>query len=271
MLHIANLSKQGIRVLPHGAVEIPGVKFKTFYTVCGLDNSDAYRVEYLRERWKYFNKNLFGSLMKEPKFSAQKNKRALGVWYARIRTIEIATRIFKQPKEFDLLGTLVHEMAHQYNSEVNHSTELDAHGESWQHIMMSIGMDTDPKYSGPALKTKQERQKEEELQRTLDSSKRVSGPGTDMVFDRVTVLRFVNPAQGIDCPMLAEPNRHESSLSRKFIIGRMVKKDGTVDERFRSIRAELTALPGPLKMRTPLYRAAQKIADALNNRPLRIT
>jgi predicted SprT family Zn-dependent metalloprotease len=232
---------------------------KTSYAVCALDTADAYRIDFLKEHWHYFNKHLFGGLLREPTFSLSNKKRNLGTWYKDQRMIEIAKRMFKQPKSTQLLGTLVHEMAHQYDDEILHTRDSDVHGQSWQHIMASIGLTTDAKYMGPPLKTVDKIQQEEQHRRILDNNAQIDP--YSFKTDKYLVLRFVSPSQGVDTPIVIEPS-HE--LPVKYFYGWKVRKDGTLDGQRKMFNVSFVVVPGPLKIRTPLYREAQKRADELN-------
>ncbi len=259
MLQLANLSSEGIIVHEHGAVSIPSsVQFKTHYSVCGLDTAEGYRVEFLKERWHYFNTHLFGGLLKEPPFVISNKVRFLGIWYPGLKKMEFGKKMFKQPKEMPLLGVMVHEMAHQYVSEVLHSPDVDAHGPSWQHVMESVGMTTDDKYRGPELKTIDKIQKQEEVRRVLDNNK-----GFDVERFRSTkyeVMRYVNPSRMRDVPIIIDPVFRPSM----FLHGWEVKKDGTLGRVRETFNASFVVVPGSLKIRTPLYRQAQLLADKMN-------
>lgn len=264
----ANLSSQGIEVLEHGAVRIPAaVKFKFYYSLCDLDTAETYRLSYMKERWDYFNKHLFGGVMKEPKFVVSKKKKSLGVWYAGTKRMEFGTQMFRLPSETTFLGTMVHEMAHQYDSDVLHTpyhAATKGHGPSWMHIMESIGMISDRYYRGPKLKTVKVLEKEKDIRRVLDTNKRVEPDGggqNRLSFKKYTVLRYANPEKGADHPIVARPY---GGYMHGFIKGWKIKKDGTPEDVVSMFNPEFCIIPGPLKIRTPLYRAAQAIADEYN-------
>ena len=262
LLHLANLSSEGIIVHEHGGVSVPSsVQFKTHYSVCSLDTAEAYRIEYLKERWHYFNKHLFGALLREPDFRVNNKVKFLGLWFKGSRRIEVGKRMFKQPTEVNLLGTLVHEMAHQYNDEVLFSTDLDGHGESWQHIMQSVGLTTDAKYRGPTLKTTDRIQKEHEVRRVLDNNKNFDV--VNFRSDKYEVMRYVNPSKMKDVPIIIDPV-HRPSM---FLHGWELKKDGSLNNVRSTFNASFVVVPGPLKSRTPLYRQAQAWADKMNTDP----
>lgn len=262
MLHLANLSSEGIIVHEHGGVSIPSsVQFKTHFSVCSLDTAEAYRIEFLKERWHYFNKHLFGGLLREPRFTVSNKVRFLGIWYKGPRTIEIGKRMFKQPSETPIQGTLVHEMAHQYDDEILFTRDVDAHGPSWQHIMASIGLTTDSKYRGPELKTTDRLQKEHEVRRVLDNNKNFDVE--NFRSDKYEVMRYVNPSKMKDVPIVIDPVHHSSM----FLYGWEMKKDGTLNNVRSTFNASFVVVPGPLKIRTPLYRSAQAWADKMNADP----
>jgi hypothetical protein len=271
ILNIANLStSELVEVLPHGAVKIRNPAFKYSYSVCsigGISNDDFYVTEYLKERWEFFNKHLYGGVMKCPPFKINRKKRILGLWRPYSHLMEFGKQMFDlggMTGEKDLLGTLVHEMAHQYVSEILHSPEKDAHGPVWQHVMQSVGMTTDAKYTGPRLKTKKQIEREEEVRQRLQNNQRlvdkqVESP-TTLKIEKYTVFRYLNPDKAKDMPVIVEPG-----IPGMYASGWEVKKDGKVNLDVRcTFQTRYLVIPGPLKIRTPLYRAAQAKADELN-------
>lgn len=259
VLHLANLSSEGINVHEHGGVSIPSsVKFKTHYSVCSMDNAESYRIDYLKERWHYFNRHLFGGLLKEPAFRVTNKTRKLGTWFPTSKRIEIAKKMFKQPNDINFLGTLVHEMAHQYDDTILFSGDLEGHGPAWQHIMQSIGLTSDPKYRGPELKTTDRLQKEKEVKRILDNNQ--SFDVESFRSDKYEVLRYVNPSRMKDVPVIVDPVEKQSM----FLHGWEVKKDGSISDLRATFNASFVVIPGPLKIRTPLYKKAQSLADKMN-------
>lgn len=268
-LQIANLSTSNlIQVLPHGAVKIVGgAEFRYTYELCSVDNSQQYITAYLVERWHFFNTHLYGGVMKVPPFRLNKRKRILGLWRPGAGVMEFGTQMFKlggQTGEKDLLGTLVHEMAHQYVSQIIHKEEINPHGPVWQHVMQSIGMNTDAKYRGPSLKSKKQVTRETEINQRLTNNERLVDKIVDspsrLHIEKYTVFRYLNPDKMKDHPVILEPG-----VPGMFASGWEVKKDGRVNFDLKStFQTRYIVVPGPLKIRTPLYRAAQAKADELN-------
>lgn len=262
---LANLSRSPqVEVLQHGAVRITGHTFETSYRVCGIDDSDAYIIQYLEERWHFFNKELYGGVMKLPPFRINNKKKTLGLWYPGARRMEFGKRMFKLggvSGEKDLLGTLVHEMAHQYVTTVLHTAEKDAHGPVWQHVMSSIGMDTDDKYRGPELKSEVRVTRETEIRERLKHNAPLEDADRHMGIDKYTVFRYLNPSKMKDLPIIVAPTERRGL----FLTGWEVKKDGSVNFDLKcTFATDYVVVPGPLKIRTPAYRAAQAKADELN-------
>lgn len=117
-------------------------KFLRSFLVARIDESEIYRLAYLEERYEWLNKNAFDGRLKKPTLTTKLGRQSiLGCWFARKEMIAISPQLFKLKDESVLLGTLIHEMAHQY--ETQHSPRPvgeDAHGTTWQLIMISLGL-----------------------------------------------------------------------------------------------------------------------------------
>ena len=271
-VQLANLSSNGIEVLPHGSVKIPGHPFKYYYSETDISEADTMKVKYLEERWDYMNHHLFGGVMTRPPFFITRHKKRLGAWYPGMKKMEFSKMMFKQPDEYTLLGTLAHEMAHQYVSTVIFSNEKDAHGPAWQHVMQSIGLTTDAKYSGPSLKTIVQRDRENELHQRLKNNQRVGWDDKKSTDEdtnkenmdkrrttKYTVFRYVNPTRSKDHPIVIDPWKGFG-----YMHGWEVKKNGEIANIRSTFDPDFVVLPGPLKIRTPLYRKAQELAEKMN-------
>lgn len=138
------------------------------YSLCKIDKGTTFKLKYIKERWHYFNAELFGSAMKEPNLQvdkAFKNPKTLGFWRPWDRVLLMAHKMFVLPTDKQILGTLVHEMAHQYDAEVLKTPIMErmikrGHGPTWDHIMKSIGMPADATYAGDSDELLDEKQKE---------------------------------------------------------------------------------------------------------------
>ena len=93
---------------------------------------------------------MFGSQMKEPTdLVIGSRTTVLGTWSPWKRQLLVSAVCFSHKTEEHALGTLAHEMAHQYESE--HSPRPygeDAHGQMWRNIMLSIGFSDRSKFYG---------------------------------------------------------------------------------------------------------------------------
>lgn len=160
----AALSKANIEVDKNSGITFPpGVTFQTPFTFARISQASATRLAYLQERWDWFNKNLFGSDLSPPKFILSrnsKNPKLLGWWTAYFREMGFSPQLFNVPHDKTLLGTLVHEMAHQYVSEVEKPPyHEDAHGPTWKSVMTRVGMPDDDKYYGDVLELRDKNQR----------------------------------------------------------------------------------------------------------------
>jgi hypothetical protein len=161
-------------------------------------------VRYLTERWHWFNQHLFDHAMTLPNFEITKNfkeVKLLGSYTGgSIRLLKIHPKLFDLKTEATVLGTLVHEMAHQYEMEVTPKPSgEDSHGQTWQRIMHSIGLPTGAKYTGgrQSLQDRQEREAVEKLaRRTSLLTFKDLAPGGNR-------LMYVESLSGKETPILA--------------------------------------------------------------------
>ena len=123
------------------------IKFRTSWGVARINNNGhdqkAYMLRYIEERYNWLNKVAFGGLLRKPEFEVSTHKTALGMWTPGLRRLQISRFLFATENQDTLLGTLLHEMAHQYETE--HSPrpfDEDGHGETWQLIMIALGAST---------------------------------------------------------------------------------------------------------------------------------
>jgi hypothetical protein len=152
---LAALSKANIEVDENGGITFPPeIRWKTPYSFAKLSGSSVQQINFTKERWSWFNEHLFGGVLTMPDFEISKATTAmktLGLWYPYKKKLVLAGKLFKLPTDSQALGTLVHEMAHQYESEITpRPNSEDAHGPTWQGIMRDIGQPTGAKYTGPS-------------------------------------------------------------------------------------------------------------------------
>lgn len=163
-----------IRSDVHASIWIDGHLFKTPISYCVIEGrSTRYKETYLLERWKYLNEHCFSSKMQAPTmFEIVRNTvsvKTLGVWDPSSKKMFFHPKLFDLKDEGILLGTIIHEMAHQYVSEVlkaSWSDQKSAHGPIWQQVMADLGLPVDAKYLGGSetlLNRKQRKAKEEHL------------------------------------------------------------------------------------------------------------
>lgn len=173
---VSTLSKGPIVVGPHASVTIPGVKFLTAFSLGTIDTGSTFKIKYLMERWNWFNRELFGSSMTMPEWEISRKTSDISLLGLFSHKGSGSGKITVHPKLFEvasgestLLGTLVHEMAHQYVRTVLNinwgTNDADAHGPEWQATMEAIGLPVDAKFLGTRqeLQNKQERKVVERL------------------------------------------------------------------------------------------------------------
>ncbi len=200
---LGSLSRGPIEVDKDAGILIPGVKFSTAFSF-GILGGKSFMIRYLIERWHWFNHNLFGNAMTLPNFEITKNfkdVKLLGSYTGgNVRLLRIHPKLFDLKTEATVLGTLAHEMAHQYEMEVTPKPRgEDSHGPTWQRIMHSIGLPTGATYTGgrQALQDRQEREAVERLVRRSSSlSLSDLAPGGNH-------LMYVNKITGKETPILA--------------------------------------------------------------------
>lgn len=209
---LGSLSRGPIEVDKDAGILIPGVKFNTAFSF-GILGGKSFMVRYLVERWHWFNQHLFGNSMKLPNFEITKNfkeVKLLGSYTGgNIRLLRIHPKLFDLKTEATVLGTLAHEMAHQYEMEVTRRPlGEDSHGATWQRIMHSIGLPTGAMYTGgrQALQDRQEREAVERLQRRAST---LSFADLELGGNR---LMYVNKITGKETPILAIGSEKYSRL-----------------------------------------------------------
>lgn len=134
-------------------VLIPNVKFPTAFSLGALEQGKTFKIKYLKERWTWFNDHCFGGDMKMPKeFDITKNFQDIklfGSWTPSERKIKMHPKLWQLKDESQCLGTLAHEMAHQYVSEkYPEARREDAHGPTWKSVMTRIGLSPSAKWNG---------------------------------------------------------------------------------------------------------------------------
>lgn len=263
----ASLSKNGIHVDENGGVTIPA-KFGSDYRLCRIEGSATeFKMRYFKDRWVYFNKHLFGGSLREPIFVISKAKRTLGVWRAGKRELELGVRMFLLREDKETLNTIAHEMCHQYVSEVikPHSPEEmgpTGHGPAWQRTMAGIGLPIDDKFRGHSdIITKKEvlDRREEKLDLLKKHQERQTIDWDSDSNPEYMLVRYISPGRDIDCPAIVEP-RAALPVS---VPARLIGKSGNVIKQGR-VMTDNCVIPGPLKIKTPWYRAAQALLDKMN-------
>lgn len=193
-------------------------------------------------------------------FEVTRAAKNLGSWSPWERKIRIARRIFRIPKDGQLLNTLAHEMAHQYVSEVLHTTGEDVHGPAWQSTMMSIGLPIDAKFTGDRreLMSRRELDTTKHIETVKQNSdklvfgdRRITGP---------TVMRYLVPLKHIDEPVVILPDWSVSRIGDS-VLGHKLKNGRFIESLRFSV--DVLVFPGPLKIRTPAYKLAQDYAKSL--------
>ena len=165
----ASLSHGRLTVDSSSGISLPpDIKFKTPFAFCKISQGSTFKMKYLSERWHFFNKELFGGSMTEPKLiitKAFKHMKTLGFWRPYTKELSIHHKLFTLDSDKQILGTLVHEMAHEYDSDILQTPIRErmikkGHGPSWDGIMRSIGLPADAMFAGDSDELIDEEQKE---------------------------------------------------------------------------------------------------------------
>jgi hypothetical protein len=209
---LGSLSRGPIEVDKDAGILIPGVKFNTAFSF-GVLGGKSFMIRYLAERWNWFNQHLFGNAMKLPNFEITKNfkeVKLLGSYTGgNIRLLRIHPKLFDLKTEATVLGTLAHEMAHQYEMEITPKAYgEDSHGPTWQRIMHSIGLPTEAKYTGSRIAL-QDRQEREAVERFVRRASTLSFKDLSLGGNR---LMDVNKISGRETPILAIGNETYSRI-----------------------------------------------------------
>ena len=142
--HYLTTSDDGLVLLDTKSIPTRGQ-----WSVVRIGGPAWYR-RWLVNRWNVLNELLFDSRMKEPTdLVIGSRTTVLGTWSPWKRQLLVSAVCFSHKTEEHALGTLAHEMAHQYESE--HSPRPyceDAHGQMWKNIMLSIGFSDRSKFYG---------------------------------------------------------------------------------------------------------------------------
>jgi hypothetical protein len=125
------------------------VKIRGAWTTTRIGGPIWYR-RWLINRWGVLNEIMFGSLLEQPlDFVIEGKGAVLGTWMPRRRSLTLSSLCFAHKTEEHALGTLAHEMAHQFESEVSpRPYGEDAHGPMWSNIMLSLGFTDRSKFYG---------------------------------------------------------------------------------------------------------------------------
>lgn len=226
--------------LSHGRIDIDSssgitidntIKFKTPYSFCQMGSGSTFKIKYLAERWHWFNKELFGNTMELPNLvvaKAFKHPKVLGFWQPQTKTLSIAHKMLMLPSDKQVLGTLVHEMAHQYDSEILQTPLRDrmikrGHGPSWDGVMRAIGMPADDKFAGDSMELMDEDEKEIiEIRRgtkEVEAANRITpesfGDEPYLFVMYLTVKGVSEPAILVNAPVSDAPNSSYRAFTKK--------------------------------------------------------
>ena len=95
--------------------------------------------------WREFNKQKFGSQLREPAFGLMRNTgsrmRVRAYWAPSKRLINVNPQLFNADAD-TFLEIFLHEICHQATSEISkdYSRELQGHGPTWQAWMRKVGL-----------------------------------------------------------------------------------------------------------------------------------
>lgn len=137
----------------YDGVLLPDVKFPTAFSLGSLEQGKTFKIKYLTERWHWFNQHSFGGAMKLPnEFEITKNFKDIklfGSWTPGKRLLKMHPKLWLLKSESQCLGTLLHEMAHQYVDEhIPDARREDPHGPTWKSVMTKIGLSPAAKWNG---------------------------------------------------------------------------------------------------------------------------
>ena len=159
---------------------------------------------YLTGAWNRANSSFFANKLRPVQLRFSKDMgtgfRRRGAWHANRRTISISPRLFLS-EESKVLTTLVHEMCHQWVSEVDGVNDRSegGHGSNWQSAMRRCGLTPSrySKYDNLTFMTEDERGEAEEVkQRKADAVKQADSK--KIVKLSPYELRNITPAQYFD-------------------------------------------------------------------------
>lgn len=264
MLTCASLSSHGISVDAEGGVTVLSHKFRFDYRVARVTNDEEYRLNYVEERWDFFNGLLFGHSMKKPKFEIKRSSTKLGLWYPGRRLIAISTRMFLSPNDLHTLNTLIHEMCHQYVDTVISANERDDHGPVWQSTMMSVGLPTGAMFEGPKTLLMKKTEVEDFSRRTQTLTNGDHLHLNDTRLETPQVLRFISPDRGFDYPIVTVCEYGSIKGGAPAIKGTAEFVKSVKEWKWYGLA--FLVIPGPLKIKTPAYRAARIFADSISNK-----
>lgn len=207
-LVVSNLSPAGAIIRPDAATVLPdSAKFITRYSLCKVESGTSYKMRWLVERWTWCNTHMFGGRLRTPNFviSRANKDKTLGVWRPSKREMELAHKLFLLKDEAHAVGTLIHEMAHQYNDEVEHTTSLEdreddfrtkGHGRVWKSIMERLGQPTDAGFTGDHTELLD--YKKQKVIEQLDSGQRILINNTELQKKEKHFLVFVDKKKGTE-------------------------------------------------------------------------
>jgi hypothetical protein len=229
--------------------------------MCKVEVGQSYKLRWLAERWKWCNTHMFGGSMREPKFViGRKGKNALGVWRRLTREMEIAHRMFDLKDEAHALGTLIHEMAHQYNDEVEftppeHGEEdiiTKGHGPTWKSIMRRLGQPDDAEFTGQHTELFNEKQREA-LRNISEDSERIRPTNAYLQTKEKHYLVYVNKNTGTEkiycVTNIVRPKEDHSTYEQ--VAGFSASQLKTPDFTWVVIQNCYVAMPGKVKKEAP--------------------
>ncbi len=192
-----------LEVDEYDGVLIKGVKFVTAFSLGQLEAGTQFKIKYLKERWAWFNDHCFGGVMKPPdSWEISKNFKDIklfGSWNSFYRRIKMHPKLWQLKNESQCLGTLLHEMAHQYETEHEPRGQAeDAHGPTWQGIMRRVGLSPRAKWVG-----KQEDLRSIHEERVVQRMQRATRKATpELLVGEYNLAVYVNMVKGRKTPLV---------------------------------------------------------------------
>ena len=161
-------------------VDDPNHKFRVQYWQM-TKTVQSYLLQYLEERWVYFNKTRFGGRLSKPEIVLLKDVNAVrmrlrGLWTSNPDKppgkLSVSPNLFNAPHEGWVNRTLIHEMCHQEEFETFGSIQRlqKGHGPRWQAFMRKAGLHP-LQYDTEANETYADRHEKIQFQEIQEKSK----------------------------------------------------------------------------------------------------